>query len=71
MADNKNEATVTEKGKTWFKGLKAEFHKINWSSKEEITKESIAVVVISVVVGIIIAFVDMILRYGIDFLVSL
>ena len=72
MADNKSATeAVTEKGKGWFKGLKAEFHKINWTSREDITKQTVAVVVISVVVGIIIAIVDFLLQTGVNFLVSL
>ena len=74
MADNKNANTteaVAEKSKGWFKGLKAEFNKINWCTKEDVTKQTVAVVVISVVLGLIIALVDFLLQTGINFLVSL
>jgi preprotein translocase subunit SecE len=60
-----------EKSKGWFKGLKAEFHKISWTSKDDVTKQTIAVVVISVISGLLIAVIDFLLQTGINFLVSL
>lgn len=55
----------------WFSGLKAEFQKIIWPTKETLAKETTAVVVSSVILGLIIALLDFIIQYGIDFLVSL
>ena len=40
-------------------------------NKENVTKQTIAVVSVSVVVGIVIAILDMILQYGVDFIVGL
>ncbi len=72
MAETKiNADTATKKGKDWFKGLKAEFHKISWTSREDVTKQTIAVVVVSVIVGLLIALIDFLLQSGINFLVSL
>ena len=72
MAENKNGTdAIAEKSKGWFKGLKAEFHKISWTSKEDITKQTIAVVAVSVVLGLLIAVIDFLLQSGINFLVSL
>ena len=62
---------MAEKISTWFKGLKAEYNKIIWESKEDVTKETIAVVVISVILGVIIAIVDWVLKNGIDFITKL
>lgn len=56
--------------KSWFKGLKAEFKKIVWPDQKSLTKESAAVVIVSVVVGVIISVVDLIARFGIEFLVK-
>ena len=56
--------------KSWFKGLKAEFKKIVWPDKKSLTKETAAVVIVSVVVGVIISVVDLIARFGIEFLVK-
>ena len=56
--------------KSWFKGLKAEFKKIVWPAQKSLTKETAAVVIVSVVVGVIISVVDLIARFGIEFLVK-
>ena len=55
----------------WFTGLKAEFSKIMWPTKEQLAKETTAVVVVSVILGVIIALLDFIIQYGVDFLVNL
>ena len=56
--------------KSWFKGLKAEFKKIVWPDQKSLTKETAAVVIVSVVVGVIISVVDLIAGFGIEFLVK-
>ena len=72
MAETKKGTEVaSKKSKDWFKGLKAEFSKINWSTKEDVTRQTIAVVTISVILGILISIIDFLLQSGINFLVSL
>lgn len=63
--------TVKEKAgkKDWLKGLKAEFRNINWPDQKTLTKETIAVLVVSVLLGIIITALDFIIRFGIEFIV--
>ena len=56
---------------SWFEGLKAEFGKIVWPAKESLAKQTVAVVAVSVVVGLLIAVLDTFIQYGIDFLVKL
>lgn len=56
--------------KSWFKGLKAEFNKIVWPSRKSLARETIAVLVVSVLLGVIISIVDFITRIGIEFLVK-
>lgn len=48
-----------------------EFKKIAWPDKDSLVKQSVAVVCISVVVGVIIAILDFLFQYGIDFLTTL
>lgn len=64
--------TVKEKKqkKSWFKGLKAEFSKIIWPDRKSLAKETIAVLVVSVLLGVIISIVDFLSRIGIEFLVK-
>lgn len=52
--------------KSWFKGLKAEFKKIIWPDKESIGKQSVAVVVSTIVLGVIIALFDTGIKFLID-----
>lgn len=54
---------------SWFQGLKSEFGKINWPDRKTLIRETITVTVVSVVLGVIIATLDMVLQYGINFLV--
>ncbi len=65
-------ANTTEKTpkKSWFKGLKSEFKKIIWPDKESLVKQSTAVVVITIILGIIIALVDLCVNYGIKFILG-
>ena len=63
-----SEKEKTQK-KSWFKGLQAEFKKIIWPDKKTLAKQTTAVVVVSVVLGAVIAVIDAILKYGIDLLV--
>lgn len=55
----------------FYNGVKSEFKKITWPDKEDLLKQSIAVTVISIVVGAIIAVLDFALQYGVDFLTTL
>lgn len=47
---------------SWCKGLKAEFKKITWSTRETITKETSAVLFVSVLLGVLITVIDLIVR---------
>ena len=55
----------------FFQGVKTEFKKIAWPDKDSLLKQSVAVVCISVVAGAIIAVLDFLFQYGIDFLTTL
>lgn len=55
---------------SWFKGLQKEFKKIIWPDRMTIAKQTAAVVSVSVILGIIIAVVDFVARYGVDLLVK-
>ena len=57
--------------KSWFTGLKAEFKKIIWPDKKSLGRQTTAVVAVSVVLGLIIALMDYIIQYGVDFIVGL
>ncbi len=65
---------VSKKDKTqkvkWIDGLKAEFRKVIWPDRKDLTKQTTAVVVVSLALGVIISIVDSIVQYGIDFLIK-
>ena len=58
-------ATASKK-KSRLQGLKAEFRRIIWPDKETITKETTAVVVRTVILGIIIALLELLIKTGLD-----
>ena len=67
MADS----TTKQNRPSFFKGVKTEFKKITWPDRKATLKQSIAVVAISVVLGVIIALLDYVIKYGVNFLTSI
>lgn len=65
-------ANSTEKApkRSWFKGLKSEFKKIAWPDRESLTKQTVAVIAVSVALGIVIAIIDYIVQFGVKFLIG-
>ena len=61
---------TTKKKTSFFKGLKKEFKKVVWPDKKDITKQTTAVLIISLVLGLIITLLDTIIQYGVDFLTT-
>ncbi len=55
----------------FFKGVKSEFKKIIWPDRRATIRQSIAVVVISVVVGVLIAILDYVAKFGVNFITSI
>lgn len=65
MGDMANTATEKTSKRSWFKGLKSEYKKIVWPDKETLTKQSIAVVIVTVILGLIISALDALIELGI------
>ena len=55
---------------SWIKGMKAEFKKIVWPDKNTLAKQTAAVVIVSVLMGALISVIDVLMKYGIDFLIK-
>lgn len=66
-----SEKSIETQKNSWFTGLKAEFRKIIWPTKDDVAKETTAVVITSVILGLIIALLDIVIQYGVDFLIGL
>ena len=56
--------------KDFVKGLKAEFSKIIWPDKDTLTKETVVVVVSTVILGIVIAVLDLIIKFGLNIVIG-
>ena len=66
-----SEKEIETQKTSWCTGLKAEFRKIIWPTKENVAKETTAVVITSIILGLIIAMLDFVIQYGVNFLVGL
>ena len=56
--------------KNWYKGLKSEFKKIVWPDKELLAKQSVAVIVMTILLGIITSVLDLGIKYGVELLIK-
>ena len=65
--ENGQHMSLLAKLSSWFTGLKAEFNKIIWPDKQSLARQTGAVVATSVVI----ALLDFLIQYGVDFLVGL
>ena len=52
-----------------FKNLKAEFKKIIWPDRKSLIRQTIAVLLTSVILGAVIALLDLVIRVCLSFLV--
>ncbi len=67
QSENKKESAKTDKKKgSFFKSLKAEFQRIVWPDKDKIVKETTAVVIVTVILGAVIALLDFAIKAGLD-----
>ena len=57
--------------KSWFKGLKAEFRKIIWPDRDTLLKQLAAVLVVTVLLGVVIALIDFGFQNLIDLLTGI
>ena len=70
MGDSAKSEGTAKPVKFW-EGVKSEFKKITWPAKDALLKQSVAVVIISVVVGAIITILDFGIQYGVEFITTL
>ena len=64
MADS----TKKESKPGFFKTVSVEFKKIVWPSKESVFRQSVAVTVVAIVVGILVVLFDFLIQYGVKFI---
>lgn len=64
MSETKTDAATPKKG--FFKGIKSEYGRIIWPTKDKVWKESVAVIGVSVVLALVIAGMDFFIQIGLD-----
>ena len=57
-----------EKKPSFFKGLKTEYKKIVFADKETVANQSVAVVIMSIFIGALIGVLDMVMKFGLSFI---
>lgn len=67
MAESENNKSKVQE---FVKGLEAEFRKIIWPTQERLTREVIAVLCVSLVLGLLISFLDWIFQLGLTSVLS-
>ena len=65
---NTSEKKASEKKTSFIKGLEAEFKKIVWPDQETVQKQTVAVIVCSVFLGLLIGALDLIIKFGLSFI---
>lgn len=56
--------------KSWFRGLQSEFKKVVWTDRNTLIKQTVAVVVITVILSVMISIMDAGILEGINLLVK-
>ena len=54
----------------FFKGVRTEYKKISWPEKKSLTRQTVAVVVITTILSVLIALLDYVIKYGVEFLTT-
>ena len=62
--EKKAEKKPEQKKNSFFKGVKSEFKKIIWPTKATVAKETSAVVFFGVALGVLIAVIDAVIKFG-------
>ena len=66
MGDSANTEKTSKKPGFWA-GIKSEFKKITWPDKQSLLKQTVAVVCVTLIIGILITVLDLGIQYGVDF----
>lgn len=52
------EKSAGKSQKSWFQGLQSEFRKIIWTDRNTLAKQTVAVVIITIILSVIISIMD-------------
>ncbi len=56
--------------KKWWTGLKAEFSRIIWPDKATIIRQTVTVVIITLILGLLISLIDNLIQVGLDAIIK-
>lgn len=66
----KGKSSAKGQKKSWFQGLQSEFRKIIWTDRDTLIKQTIVVLITSIVLCVIISVMDAGILEGINFLLK-
>ena len=66
MAENTEKTSVFKKIGDFFRGVKTEYSKIVFPNRESLGKQTTAVIIISVIIGVLIFALDLGMKYLLD-----
>ncbi|SEA73712.1 preprotein translocase subunit SecE [Oribacterium sp. KHPX15] len=55
---------------SFFKGLRTEFNKIIFPNRQDVIKETTATIVVGLLIGVVIAVLDLIMKTGLGFILK-
>ena len=61
-------AAKKDKKPSFFHGLKKEYKKIVFADKETVAKQTVAVLFMSIAIGVMIAVLDFVMKFGLSFI---
>lgn len=62
------ELSNKENKPSFWVGVKAEWKKISWPGRELLTKQAVAVIIVTIILGLLITLLDTGLQYGVSLL---
>lgn len=63
MAENAEKVSVFKKIGDFFRGVKSEYSKIVFPNMDTLKKQTTAVIVISIIIGVLIFVLDLVMKY--------
>ena len=69
MQEKEKSAGKSQK-KSWFQGLRSEFRKIIWTDRNTLIKQTVVVVIVTILLGVLISVMDAAILEGINLLMK-
>ncbi len=66
----KEKSSEKTQKKSWFQGLQSEFRKIIWTDRNTLIKQTVVVIIVTIVLGTMVSVMDAAILEGINLLVK-